>query len=85
MTSYYVYYRVDATRLDATRAAVQNLLSALERETGVRGRWMRRPDASGTFMEIYEDVTDEVSFEAALQRESASLGLERHTERFVKA
>jgi len=54
------------------------------KETGVRGRWMRRPDDSGTYMEIYEDVRDEAAFEAVLERESARLGLQRHTERFIQ-
>jgi hypothetical protein len=36
-------------------------------------------------MEIYEDVRDEAAFEAVLERESAGLGLQRHTERFVQA
>ncbi|MGH8765605.1 MAG: DUF4936 family protein [Burkholderiales bacterium] len=85
MTSYYVYYRVEATRLEIVRSAVQALFAAVEKQTGVRGRWMRRPDDSGTYMEIYEGVRDQASFEAALQRESASLGLERHTEHFIEA
>ena len=85
MTSYYVYYRVKAEQVDALRTSVEKLFESVARQTGVRGRWMRRPDASGTYMEIYEGVTDEAAFEAVLQRESSSLGLERHTERFIKA
>jgi len=85
MTSYFVYYRVEGTRVEALRADVQRLFAAIRKETGVNGRWMRRPDASGTYMEIYEDIADEAVFEKVLQRESAALGLERHTERFVKA
>ena len=85
MTSYYVYYRVEAARLDALRFSVQELFKVIERETGVRGRWMRRRDQADTFMEIYEDVKDEKAFEAALERESPKLGLERKTERFVGA
>lgn len=85
MTSYYVYYRLDAARVEALRASVQALFTAVEKATGARGRWMRRPDGSGTYMEIYEDVRDEAAFEAVLERESAGLGLQRHTERFVQA
>ena len=83
MTNYYVYYRVDPARLDVLRLSVQFLLNAVERETGVRGRWMRRSDGSATYMEVYEGVKDESAFEAVLERESAKLGLERKTERFV--
>ena len=85
MTNYYVYYRVDAARLDVLRLCVQVLFIAIERETGVCGRWMRRSDGSATYMEIYEGVKDESAFDAVLERESAKLGLERKTERFVCA
>jgi hypothetical protein len=51
----------------------------------VRGRWMRRRDDRGTFMEVYEDVRDAAGFEAVLERESAKLGLQRKLERFISA
>jgi len=85
VTSYYVYYRVDPARVEEIRIAVRALFDAIERETGVRGTWMRRRDESTTFMEVYEGVADERAFEAALARESAALGLERKTERFICA
>ncbi len=85
MTSYYVYYRVDPARLAALRAGVARLLEQVARETGVRGRWMRRRDDPGTYMEIYENVPDDAAFEAVLERESTALGLERRIERFVCA
>ncbi len=83
MTNYYVYYRVAAGRLDTLRVSVENLFNIIERETGVRGRWMRRSDGSTTHMEVYEGVKDERAFEAILERESARLALQRKTERFV--
>ncbi|HZN85585.1 MAG TPA: DUF4936 family protein [Burkholderiales bacterium] len=82
MTSYYVYYRVDAHRVAALREAVQRMFGVIEAATGVRGRWMRRRNEPSTFMEVYEDVADEQPFEALLEREAAVLGLERHVERF---
>lgn len=85
MTSYYVYYRVDPARVPALRAQVESLFAAVERATGVRGRWMRRRDEASTYMEVYENVADERAFEALLEREAAALGLERHVERFVCA
>jgi len=85
VTSYYVYYRVDAERVEAIRIAVGALFAAIERETGVCGSWMRRRDEATTFMEVYEGVADERAFEAVLARESAALGLERKTERFICA
>jgi quinol monooxygenase YgiN len=85
VTSYYVYYRVDPARVESVRDAVRAMFDAIERETGVRGTWMRRRDEATTFMEVYEGVSDERAFEAALARESAAFGLERKTERFICA
>lgn len=85
MTNYYVYYRIDAERLDALRFCVQDLFKVIERETGVRGRWMRRRDEPLTCMEVYEEVADEGAFEALLHREAVKLGVERKIERFVCA
>lgn len=85
MTSYYIYYRVEASRLPALRAEVERLFGAVERATGVRGRWMHRRDKPDTYMEVYENVRDEAAFEALLARETAGLGLERHVERFACA
>jgi len=82
VTSYYVYYRVEPDRLPALRERIGQLLSTVERATGVRGRWMRRRDEPSTYMEVYEDVSDEQAFEALLERETAPLGLDRHVERF---
>ncbi|HEY8069556.1 MAG TPA: DUF4936 family protein [Burkholderiales bacterium] len=83
MTNYYVYYRVDAANVDAVRLSVEELFKVIERQTGVRGRWMHRRDDPLTYMEVYEEVKDERAFEAALERESAKFGLERKIERFA--
>ena len=83
--NYYVYYKVDAKRVAEVRTAVHRLFAAVERECGVRGRWMHRRDDPATYMEVYEDVTDTGSFEAVLQRESAGMGVQRRTELFVSA
>ena len=85
MTSYYIYYRVEASRLPALRAEIERIFGVVERAVGVRGRWMRRRDKPDTYMEVYENVRDEPAFEALLARETAGLGLERHVERFACA
>jgi hypothetical protein len=82
VTSYFVYYRVDAQRVPALRPQVEAVFHAVERAMGVRGRWMRRRDEPTTYMEVYENVADEQAFEALLERETAALGLQRHVERF---
>lgn len=83
--NYYVYYKVPAERLAEMRGAVAELLRAIEGATGVRGRWMRRPDDSSTYMEVYEDVRDEAAFDALLEREGRRLGVQRKVERFIAA
>ncbi|MFN2645524.1 MAG: DUF4936 family protein [Burkholderiales bacterium] len=83
--NYYVYYKIDLARLAELRAGVERLFAALERECGVRGRWMHRRDDPATYMEVYEDVTDTARFEALLEREGAKLGVQRRLERFVCA
>jgi len=77
VTNYYVYYRVDPARLDALRAAVTELFGAIERQTGVRGRWLRRRDEPSTYMEVYEGVRDDRAFDALLERECERLALPR--------
>jgi len=85
VTSYYIYYRVQADRVASLQDEVRQLFRVVEAATGVRGRWMRRRDEPATYMEVYEDVRDEQAFEALLEREAAKLGLARHVERFVCA
>jgi hypothetical protein len=67
------------------RAAVERLFAAIERECGVRGRWMHRRDDPSTYMEVYEGVHDSAAFEAVLQHESSAFGVQRRVERFVSA
>jgi len=83
--NYYVYYKVDPKRLAELRERIAHLFAVVERECGVRGRWMHRRDDPATYMEVYEDVKDTAKFEAVLQSESAGLGLQRRTELFVSA
>ena len=85
MTNFYIYYRIDESKLASLRTSIARLLDAVERETGVRGRWMRRRDDPSTFMEVYEGIGDDKAFEALLLREAAGLGLERRVERFICA
>ena len=80
--NYYVYYRIAPEDAAALRPRVDALFAAIERQFGVRGRWMRRRDDAGTYMEVYEDVKDEAGFEALLEREGAKLGVPRKVERF---
>ena len=83
--NYYVYYKVPLERVDELRRKVEVLFSLIEKETGIRGRWMHRRDDPATYMEVYEGVKSESAFEALLEREGAKLGVPRKLERFVCA
>ncbi|HEX4926593.1 MAG TPA: DUF4936 family protein [Burkholderiales bacterium] len=80
--NYYVYYKVDPSRVAEVRGRVQALFDLVERQCGVRGRWMRRRDDPATYMEVYEGVVEEAAFEALLEREGEMLGVPRRLERF---
>ena len=83
MTNYYVYYRIDAARFDSLRIEIENLFGKIQKEFGIRGRWMRRRDDPATCMEVYEGVCDTAAFEALLERESKAFGLQRRNEIFT--
>lgn len=57
----------------------------LERECGVRGRWMHRREDATTYMEVYEGVKNDAAFRAVLEREGAKLGVPRKLEVFRDA
>jgi len=83
--NYYVYYKVSPEKREDLGARVEALFALVEKQCGVRGRWMRRRDDPATYMEVYEGVADERAFQALIEREGAKLGLERRLERFVCA
>jgi len=85
VTHYYVYYKISPDQIPKVREAVQTLFNTLEKQCGVRGRWMHRRDDPSTYMEVYEEVKDAAAFEALLEREGAKLGVQRKLERFVNA
>ena len=85
MNHYYVYYKIAPDRLPQLRGMVEKLFQEIEKQCGVRGRWMRRRDDPSTYMEVYEGVKDETGFEALLEREGAKFGLARKVERFISA
>jgi hypothetical protein len=61
-----VYYKFDPDRIEDVRALVGSVFDAIELETGVKGRWLRRRDDPSTFMEVYADVSDAKAFDRAL-------------------
>ncbi|HUQ25638.1 MAG TPA: DUF4936 family protein [Burkholderiales bacterium] len=83
--NYYVYYKLEPQRLPLARSLVNELFEKIEKQCGVRGRWMRRRDDPTTYMEVYEGVQDEDAFEAVMTSEGAKVAPNRRLERFVSA
>lgn len=92
-TSFYVYYKVDPARLGELRSAVRAMFQTLERECGVRGRWLHRRDDPATYMEVYDGVSDAAGFQRMLAYASERHGVSaclaaesmRRSEIFVQA
>ena len=84
MNHYYVYYKMAPTGRRRCAEWSKSCSTEIEKQCGVRGRWMRRRDDPSTYMEVYEEVKDAAAFEAVLEREGAKLGVQRKLERFVK-
>jgi len=88
--NYYIYYRVDAAKTGPGAVAVEFLLDAVKRETGIAGRVLKKRNEPLLWMEIYENVADEAKFEWALAEAAAASGIanllqagsSRHTECF---
>ena len=74
----YVYYKVAPERLGDLRRIVEQLFTAVQRASGVRGQWQRRRDDPSTYMEIYPEVRDLPRFEILLESECERLGIERY-------
>lgn len=83
--TYYVYYKIAPDRVEEARQTVERIFGRIERDCGVRGRWLRRRDDPATYMEVYEGIADAARFEALLEREGVALGVERRIERFIDA
>jgi len=89
----YVYYRINPTRREELRIAVEGLFAAIHRETGILGCWMQRRDDPETCMEIYAPVGAVAEFVAVLEAQVRRLDMERllaagasrRTETFIPA
>lgn len=88
--AYYIYYRVDPDKSQACEAKVRELLSSLSHSTGINGRLLKKRGEATLWMEVYEPVEDEATFEWELADTANRLGIHqflqpstsRHTECF---
>lgn len=74
-SSYYIYYRVDAAKTGACAVAVEYVLDAVRRKTGVQGRVLKKRNEPLLWMEVYEQVGDEAAFEWELAEAVAGSGI----------
>lgn len=87
----YVYYRVAPGRAGLAAARVERLMASVAGLCAVKPRRLVRCDDAGTWMEIYEGISDWPAFDAALESAVAAFGLldlidgSRHLECFVAA
>jgi hypothetical protein len=64
--SYYIYYRIDPARAEAAEPRIRQLLDAVKKTTGTAGRLMKKRGEPNLWMEVYENVGEEGSFEREL-------------------
>ncbi|HEX6003370.1 MAG TPA: DUF4936 family protein [Burkholderiales bacterium] len=61
--SYYIYYRVNAEKAEECEPRIRELIAAVEKATGIRGRLLKKRGEPLLWMEVYENVSDEAHFE----------------------
>lgn len=61
--SYYIYYRVNAEKAEECEPRIRELITAVEKATGIRGRLLKKRGEPLLWMEVYENVSDEAHFE----------------------
>jgi hypothetical protein len=61
--SYYIYYRVAPDKAGACELKIKELLAKVERATGITGRLLKKRGEPLLWMEIYENVSDDATFE----------------------
>jgi hypothetical protein len=61
--SYYIYYRVNAEKAAECEPRIRELIAAVEKATGIRGRLLKKRGEPLLWMEVYEQVNDEAHFE----------------------
>lgn len=74
--SYYVYYRVNRARSAEAEKDVLKLLAAVKQATGIAGRLLKKRSEPELWMEVYEKVRDDATFESELAAAVARLGIE---------
>ncbi len=61
--SYYIYYRVAPEKAGDCALKIKELFAAVKRATGVTGQLLKKRGEPLLWMEIYENVSDDATFE----------------------
>jgi len=61
--SYYIYYRVAPDKAEGCAPKIKELFAAVKQATGVAGRLLKKRGEPLLWMEIYENVSDDATFE----------------------
>ena len=91
MSDCYVYYRIDAARADAARAALAAMLDQVAVELGIHGQAYCKTTEPLLWMEVYRDVDDFDALTGRLAELAHAHGLDhcladnqrRHVEHFM--
>ena len=65
---FYIYYRIAPPHAADARTGLEGVMHALEQRFAVGGRLLRAQNDADLWMEVYENVGDPVTFEAAMNK-----------------
>lgn len=89
MRHYFIYYRIAHEQIPPIESAVQRMRLEIEAQSGIIGRLLKKCDDPNLWMEIYENIPEDLAFEQILSRAEGQSGLakllgagERHVECF---
>jgi hypothetical protein len=66
LTSFFIYYRVAPRDWEEAEALVRAMQARLACRTGIVGRLLKKRDAAGLWMEVYESISQAEEFERRL-------------------
>ena len=76
--SYYIYYRVAPDKAEGCAPKINELFAAVKQATGVAGRLLKKRGEPLLWMEIYENVSDDATFEWELAEIADRLKIKDH-------
>lgn len=75
MRHYFIYYRIAPEQISRIESALQRMQLEIEAQSGIMGRLLKKSDDPNLWMEVYENVPEDLAFEEILSRAAAQSGL----------